>query len=168
MRPDLKRVPEFYHNYVNHTVESNVMDAFRNQTPVLLKFLQDIPKDKRDYRYGPDKWTIKEVLQHIIDAERVFAYRALCFSRKDSNALPGFDENDYAANAKADKRNWDDMMEEFKATRRSNELLFASFDDEQLDSTGTASGKTNYVSAWGFIMVGHINHHVRILKERYL
>ncbi len=167
-RPDLSRIPEWFHNYVNQVSENNLMEAMKTQTPVVIQFFESIPVAKRDYHYAEGKWTIKEVLQHIIDAERVFAYRGLCIARKDTTSLPGFDENDYADNAKVHKRNWDEMMEEFKAVRSSSEILFGSFDEEQLDTTGTSNNNSIYVLAIGFILVGHVNHHVTILKERYL
>src|SRR6476660_1020172 len=100
-RPDLTRVPDHFHKYINQVEEDDLVKAFKKQTRSFLKFLDEIPKNKRGYRYAEDKWTIKEVLQHIIDAERIFAYRALCFARKDATPLPGFDENSYAANSKA-------------------------------------------------------------------
>jgi len=168
MRPDLNRVPQFYHNYINQVTENDLMEALKNQTPALLKFLNDIPEDKRDYRYAEGKWTIKEVLQHIIDGERIFSYRGLCFARKDMTPLPSFDENSYADNAKTENRKWDDLIEEFKAVRKATEILFASFDEEQLETEGIASSHSNYVRGIGFIIVGHANHHVRITKERYL
>jgi uncharacterized damage-inducible protein DinB len=127
-----------------------------------------MPAEKINYRYAKDKWTVKEVLQHMLDTERIFAYRALCIARKDSTHLPGFEENDYAANSKVSKRDWKEMIREFKAVRRSTEILFRSFDKQQLDATGTASGKSVYVLGIGFIIAGHINHHVNVLKERYL
>ena len=167
-RPDLSRVPEWSQNYIKQVEENDLMQALKNQTPSFLKLLKRIPVEKRNYRYAKDKWTIKELLQHIIDAERVFAYRGLCFARKDAAPLPGFDENDYANNSKAAKRDWNEMIEEFKAVRKSTEILFGSFDKQQLDSNGTASGRPVYVLAIGFILVGHINHHIKILKDRYL
>ena len=167
-RPDLSRVPEYYHRYINQVIENDIMDAFKNQTPAFVRFLKELPADMIDYRYAEGKWTIREILQHIIDAERIFAYRALCFARKDATPLPSFEENDYAANAKADKRNWDDLLEEFSTVRRSTEILFASFDKEQLEATGTASGHSNYVLGIGFILAGHVTHHVKVIQERYL
>lgn len=167
-RPDLSRVPEWYHNYINLVEEHNLMEALRNQASSFSQFLETLPEEKRDYRYGEDKWTIKEMLQHIIDAERIFSYRALCFARKDTTPLPGFDENSYAANSKAAGRNWNEMVIEFKTVRQSTQILFDSFDKEQLETSGTASGKSIYVLAIGFIIVGHINHHTTVIKERYL
>ncbi len=168
MRPDLSRVGSFYHNYINHVSEDNLSEAFAKESASMIRFLETIPPDKYDYRYAEGKWTIKEVLQHIIDAERIFAYRALRFARKDPTPLPGFDENLFAAEAKADARTWDKLVEEFKIVRRSSELLFNSFDEEQLQSNGISSNSPNYVLAVGFILIGHAMHHQRIIKERYL
>lgn len=167
-RPDLSRVPEWYHGYINQVKENDLLKAMQSQTPVFLQFLKKLPAEKRNYRYAKGKWTLKEMLQHIIDAERIFAYRALCFARQDSTPLPGFDENEYAATSKAGKRDWNEMVEEFRSLRKANEILFGSFDKKQLDTTGTASGKPVYVLGIGFILVGHINHHVNVIKERYL
>jgi hypothetical protein len=167
-RPDLTRVPDYFHKYINQVEEDDLVKALKKQTRSFLKFLDEIPKNKREYRYAEDKWTIKEVLQHIIDAERIFAYRALCFARKDATPLPGFDENSYAANSKAEQRKWKDLVNEFRTVRQSTEILFSSFDDEQLETSGSASGKPNYVLGIGFIIAGHINHHINIIKERYL
>ncbi len=167
-RPDLNRVPEWYHRYINQVPENDLAKAIQLQTTNFCSFLESLPIGKRDYRYADGKWTIKEVLQHIIDAERVFAYRALCFARKDNTPLPGFDENSYADHSKASGREWNEMVEEFKVVRQSTAFLFNSFDTDQLETTGVASGKPVYVLAIGFIIVGHINHHVAVIKERYL
>jgi uncharacterized damage-inducible protein DinB len=167
-RPDLTRVPDYYHNYINQAEGDDLMKVLQKQTRSFEEFLNEIPKSKRNYRYAEGKWTIKELLQHIIDAERIFAYRALCFARKDATPLPSFEENSYASNSKAEKRKWKDLVKEFEAVRRSTEILFDSFDDEQLETAGTASGKSNYVLAIGFIIAGHANHHIKIMKERYL
>lgn len=167
-RPDLKSIPEWYHGYINQVEGSNFMEAMKKQTPALIRFLSSIPPGKRNYRYAKGKWTIKELLQHLIDAERVFAYRGLCFARKDKTPLPGFEENDYADNAKAGKRDWRIMIEELKAVRRSTELLFGSFDKDQLSFVGTANNNPVSVLAIGFILVGHVTHHINVIKERYL
>src|SRR5688572_31156150 len=106
MRPELARVGPFYHNYINQVPEDELGEAFEKQSASLFRFLETIPPEKHDYRYAEGKWTIKELLQHIIDAERVFVYRALRFARKDATTLPGLDENKFAANARAEKREW--------------------------------------------------------------
>ena len=167
-RPDLSRVPEFYHNYIKQVPENDLMGAFKNQGPVFIKFLESVPPAKYNYRYAESKWTIKELLQHIIDAERIFNYRALRFARKDATPLPGFDENSFAANAKADKRNWSDLLEEFKIVRKASEMLFASFDEEQLNAEGISNNHSNYVLGFGFILIGHSLHHKKMMEERYL
>ena len=167
-RPDLSRVPEFYHGYISKVKEDDLMDGLKSSTKNLFDLLKSIPAGKQDYRYADNKWTIKEVVQHMIDGERVFTYRALRFARKDDTPLPGFDENLFAQTAKADKRNWNDLIEEFTSVRKATEAMFGSFDNEQLESTGTASGASNYVLGFGYIIAGHVNHHAAIIRERYL
>jgi DinB superfamily len=107
-------------------------------------------------------------LQHVIDAERIFTYRALRFARKDHTPLPGFDENVFAENAKADKRDWYELLEEFKVVRKAPEYLFNSFDKDQLEATGLANNSPTYVLGIGFLLIGHSLHHQRIIEERYL
>lgn len=133
-----------------------------------IKFVQNIPLDKFDYRYAEGKWTIKEIIQHIIDTERIFSYRALRISRNDKTPLPGFEENDYADNTDAKSRSIQDLLTEFSAVRHSNLLMFKSFSDEQLRRIGTASNHEISVRAIGFILLGHLKHHQRVFAERYL
>lgn len=167
-RPDLSRVFEYYHRYIDQVKEDDLVKALSNQTTSFLQFLDSIPVSKRNYAYAEGKWTIQEVLQHIIDAERIFAYRALCFARQDKTPLPSFDENSYAENSKAAARKWDDLVEEFKAVRLSSEIMFRSFDNDQLESDGVANNKPVYVLGIGFVLVGHVEHHVNVTRERYL
>lgn len=133
-----------------------------------IKFVQNIPMDKFDYRYAEGKWTIKEIIQHIIDTERIFAYRALRISRNDKTPLPGFEENDYANNTDANSRSIQELLSEFSAVRHSNLLMFKSFSDEQLRRIGIASGHEVSVRAIGFLLLGHLKHHQRVFAERYL
>ena len=133
-----------------------------------MNFFDTIPESKHDHAYAVGKWTLKEMLQHIIDAERVFTYRCLSFSRKDKQELPGFEENEWASASNAASRNWTDLIEEFKAVRKATEYLFASFNEEQLNSSGIVNKNSIYVLALGFICVGHCNHHRTIIEERYL
>lgn len=167
-RPDLSRVPEFYHGYINKVKEDDLMLGLKSSTRGLFELLQSIPAEKHDYRYAEGKWTIKEVVQHMLDGERVFTYRALRFARKDDTPLPGFDENLFAQTSKAEKRSWNDLLEEFAALRKASEAMFASFDNEQLESSGIASEHPTYVLGIGYIVAGHVNHHCGIIKERYL
>ena len=133
-----------------------------------IHFVREIPMDKFDYRYAEGKWTIKDIIQHVIDSERIFAYRALRFARKDSTPLPGFEENDYGNYAHADSRSIQDLLTEFSMVRHANIAMFKSFTEEDLLRKGTASGYTVSVRALGFLIIGHQNHHIKIFKERYL
>ena len=167
-RPDLSRVPEFYHGYINKVKEDDLMAGLRSSTAGLFELLDTIPSEKHEYRYAENKWSIKDLVQHMIDGERIFTYRALRIARKDQTPLPGFDENLFAQTANADKRNWNEMVEEFATVRKASEALFASFDNVQLEAEGNASGKSIYVLGIGYIVAGHVNHHCDIIRERYL
>lgn len=167
-KPDLDKVPAWYHRYIALVTEDELNIAFAAHQNALISLLEKLPLAKWDYQYAEGKWTIKELVQHIIDAERIFCYRALSFARKDAAALPGFDEESYATASKANKRDVAQMLEELKAVLQSSALLFASFDEEQLQSSGIANGNSIGVSSIGFIIIGHTLHHINILKERYL
>jgi uncharacterized damage-inducible protein DinB len=134
----------------------------------LIRFVQNIPLDKHDYRYAEGKWTIKDILQHLIDAERVFAYRALRFSRNDTTELPGYDQDLFVENAHANKRHMKDLLTELSTVRHSTMQLFSSFSEEQLLSRGIASGYNVSVRALGFMIIGHQIHHMKVFQERYL
>jgi uncharacterized damage-inducible protein DinB len=133
-----------------------------------IKFVQDIPMDRHDYRYAEGKWKIKDIIQHLIDTERIFTYRALRFSRNDSTELPGYDENSFANHAHANERNLQGLLTELAAVRQTTIMLFKSFSPEDLMKTGVASGHTVSVRALGFMIIGHQNHHMKIFRERYL
>jgi uncharacterized damage-inducible protein DinB len=165
---DLSRVPEYYHKYINLVINDDLKSALERHQTELLSFLKDIPKKKWNYRYAEGKWTIKEVVQHIIDAERVFVYRALCFARKDQTPLPGFDENVFAVNSNAGDRTKKDLLKELKTVQASSVQMFNSFNEEQLSQPGVASEKPTYVKGLAYIVVGHALHHKNILEERYL
>jgi len=161
-------VPEYFSRYIHVAQDDDLMKALMKNTKQFLKLLKQVPKKKINYSYAEGKWTIKEVLQHVIDAERVFSYRALSFARKDPHELPSFDENTWAITAMAPKRKWNDLIDEFKAMRTANELFFGSLDDDQLLHTGIASNNQISVAALGFICAGHAAHHINLIKERYL
>ena len=133
-----------------------------------IKFVQNIPLDKFDYSYAEGKWTIKEIIQHIIDTERIFAYRALRISRNDKTPLPGFEENDYAPQANAAGRSLQKIASEMAHLRASTIDLFESFTSEMLTRKGTANKNELSVVAIRFIIPGHETHHRKILLERYL
>lgn len=168
MRPDLKRVPQDYHRYISLVKEDQIMPALADNTAYMVELLNEIPSDKYEYRYAEGKWNLKEMLQHMIDTERIFCYRALCFARGEKASLPGFEENEYAKNSRSDKRNWNDLVEEFKVVRKASELLFHSFDDTALQAGGIANNHPNYVLAFGYSIPGHCYHHANVIRERYL
>ena len=167
-KPDLSTVPEWYHRYINQVQEEDLDKAIQTNTETSIQFLHSIPEEKWNHRYADDKWSIKEMIQHIIDAERIFSYRALCFARGEKTSLPGFEENDYAAASKADTRSKEELIEEFETVRKSIQQLFNSLDEEQLHSVGIANNNFISVNAIGFIIPGHVQHHINILRERYL
>lgn len=159
----------FYATYINQVSdEFTLTEELEISVHRFIKFVQDIPMDKFDYRYAEGKWTIKDIIQHLIDAERIFAYRALRFARNDKTDLPGFEENEYVDNANANDRTIMSLLTELSAVRHSTLLLFKTFTDEQLLREGTANNNPISVRALGFVIIGHQNHHQRVFKERYL
>lgn len=159
----------FYANYITQVSdEYTLLEELEISVHRLIKFVQNIPMDKYDYRYAEGKWTIKDILQHLIDSERIFAYRALRFARNDKSELPGFDENDYAAIANGAKRSIMDLLTELAIVRQATLSLFKTFKEEQLLRSGIASNNLMSVRALGFVIIGHQNHHQRIFQERYL
>jgi len=158
----------YFKRYIDLVEEEDLLSAFKNQAAGIKQFLQAISEEKSTCAYAEGKWTIKELLQHSIDTERILAYRALCLARGERSNLPGFEEDDYAANSFANHRKWSDLIEEFLAVRKSTEMLFESFDDAVLHNTGTANDNPVTVLSLGYTIVGHWYHHKKILVERYL
>ena len=154
--------------YINEAGDEDLQTTLHAQAEEAQQLFNSITEEKSLYKYAEGKWTIKELLQHLIDAERVFAYRALAFARKDENILPSFDENEYADNSNANARDWQDIINEFSVVRQSTEYLFSSFSEEGLQKIGRASNYTISVSSLGFVIAGHLNHHLKIIKEKYL
>lgn len=158
----------YFKRYIDQVPEEDLMTAFNNQTAGLESFLSSISEEKSNYAYAEGKWTIKELLQHIIDTERIFNYRALCFARGEQAGLPGFEENDYAANSYANNRQWKDLVQEFLAVRKDTAMMYGSFNGAVMDNTGKANDNPVTVASLGFTTVGHYYHHQKVLKERYL
>ena len=142
----------------------NLVDSQQKFEDILL----NVPTDKHSFAYAEDKWTLKELIQHIIDTERIFCYRALCFSRNDKTSLPGFDQDIFIEHGNANDRSYVALLDEMKAVRSATIHLFNSFSDEALKRVGVGSGNDMSVRAAGIIISGHQNHHVRIAEERYL
>lgn len=166
-RPTPSDYPAFYDTYVRLVPEQELIPALEKSLEELRSDLARIPEDARDHAYAEGKWTVRRMIQHALDTERVFAYRALCFARGERQPLPGFDENAYADKASVHHRPMEEMKEEFTTLRRSHLAMFKGFTPEMLDSTGTADGKPVTVLAIGYMMIGHWRHHAGILRERY-
>lgn len=166
-RPSAKEYNRFYQNYINYTSGKDYALLVKQYHDRLIDAWNAIPIEKIKFAYEPNKWTIQQMFQHVIDTERIFAYRALAIARKEQCALPGFNENSYAENANASHRNWKDMLIEWRTVRQSTNLLFASFTSDQMKEMGTASDHPISVNAIGFIIIGHGLHHLHVLKERY-
>lgn len=167
-KPSSITYPGFFHQYINAVPESDLSDAFNVQLPVINSFLSSISEERSTYAYAAGKWTIKEILQHMIDTERIFSYRALCFSRKEEKMLPGFEQDDYVINATANDRTWHSLGNEFLIVRQSTHSLFNSFTDKMLTIDGHFNNMTNTTAGMGFIILGHFYHHKKIIEERYL
>ncbi len=159
----------YYHNYILALDESaNILETLIKGRDAFLKLIGDAPDSKMEYAYAAGKWTLAELIAHIIDAERVFQYRALRFARGDKTTLPGFEQDDYVLTCGANQREKQDLLAEYKAVRESTIQLFKSFTDEMLGRIGVASGSEMSVRALGFVICGHQAHHLRIVQERYL
>lgn len=159
---------DFYARYIQALENVQLIEELEIAVHDFIRFVQNIPMDKFDYRYAEGKWTIKEIIQHLIDCERVFSYRALRISRNDKTPLPGFNEDAYAENTEGNLRSIQDLLTEMAVVRQSTLSLFKSFSQEQLLRIGTASDKEVSVRAIGFIIIGHQKHHQNIFQERYL
>lgn len=158
----------FNATYIETLENVNLIEELEICLHDFIRFVQNIPMDKFDYRYAEGKWTIKDIIQHIIDSERIFSYRALRISRNDKTPLPGFEENNYVDNTNANTRSIQGLLTEMAAVRESTLLLFKSFTQEQLQIIGTASDNLISVRAIGFIIIGHQKHHQTVFQERYL
>jgi hypothetical protein len=168
MRPIEGTYPRFLETYISKVKENNTHEALRNNSKVLFEFLDSIPENKADFAYADGKWTLKQLLIHISDAERIFAYRALRFARGDEQQPLPFEEDDYAANCNAGKRTLKSVVEELKSVRQATITLIDSFGETELSKPGnTASGRTT-VNAVIYAICGHAAHHVAVAKERYL
>lgn len=165
---DLSRVPEYYHRYINKVTQKDLVPALEEHVLSTHSFFSSIPEERWDYRYAEGKWSIRDILQHLIDAERIFGFRALAFARQDKTHIPGFNENAYAEVSEASRRSKADLLEEWQLVTRSHLKLFQSFSEAQLESEGIANEASIYVRGIGFIFCGHALHHIGVIKERYL
>ncbi len=158
----------YFEKYTALVPEKDILSALLNQSKILNDFFGSVSEEKAEYAYAAGKWTLKEMLQHLIDTERIFGFRALSIARKETVTLNGFDENSYAANSFANKRTWAGLVNEMKIVRESTTLLFSSFTEEMQNTAGNFSAATATVKTIGNIIVGHFYHHLNVANERYL
>jgi hypothetical protein len=165
-RPQTQEYPEWYHKYIS-LVEGDVIEILEKQVTEFSDFINSLV-GKGDYAYAPGKWTIKELIGHIIDTERIMTFRLLCFARGEKARIPGFEEDDYVAAAHFNDRSLLSLSEEFSLLRKANLYLVKSLNDEELAKSGNSNGTDMTVKAFVYVLAGHIMHHVNIIKERYL
>lgn len=158
----------FYKTYIEAVGVVDLFAVLESSLADLISTLQHLPEEKLTYRYEKDKWTIKELLQHIIDTERVLSYRALRFSRNDATELPGYDENWFVSNSNGNERSIEELLNEFSLVRKSSIALLKSFTEEMFLLSGTANNADMTVRAISFIIAGHQIHHLNVIRERYL
>jgi len=166
-RPLPNECAPYYQKYIVLAEGDSITEIIHNYAFELQEFYNSLPDDKADFAYAENKWTIKEVLQHLTDAERVFAYRALRISRNDSTPLASFDENAYVENGFAAGRALSTLKQEFNAVRAATDMFLLSLNETQIKRMGTASNNPVSVNALAFIIYGHLLHHKNILTERY-
>jgi hypothetical protein len=167
-RPDPTEYAAYYEKYVSLVPHGEILTTLEQQLDDTLSLLRGITESQSAFRYAPDKWSIKELVGHIIDTERIFSYRALRFARNDETPLPGFDQDVFNANASFDDYPLVELVSEFEHVRRSTIFLFKHLDKEAWSRRGIASDNEVSVRALAFIIAGHELHHLKILQTRYL
>ncbi len=158
----------YYQPYILALGEVELMAALKEGMSGFVQFIKNIPDDKLSYAYGEGKWTVAEVLMHLIDTERIFQYRALRFGRNDTTPLHSFEQDDYVPESYANERGKESILREYMAVRESTMALFSNFDAKRLGLIGTSGNAQISVAALGFIICGHQEHHKKVLEERYL
>ncbi|MBK8656700.1 MAG: DinB family protein [Haliscomenobacter sp.] len=158
----------FYETYVGKAKTNDLLSGLESAWDSLRAMIAPLDLAMHAYRYAPEKWNLREILIHLMDAERVFAYRALCLARRETQSLPGFDENLYALHMNADSRDMTDILEEYELIRRSTIHLFRHLDEDSLDYRGTVNQHPCTARALGYIILGHQLHHQQVFEARYL
>ena len=168
MKPKPGDYNPYYNGYISLIGDGDIIEVLEEQRKTSEKFLKTFTEKQGNYSYADGKWTVKEVLGHVIDTEKIMAYRALSFARGEKQSLPGFEQDDYVAESNFNKRSLADLINEFITIRESNIILFKSFNEEILIRRGTASESEVTVLALIYIIAGHEKHHMKFLKERYV
>lgn len=157
----------YYQGYIAHVSEDEILPVLRSQLDALDVLLGRVTPERETYRYAEGKWSIREIVGHLIDGERVFGYRAFCIARGESQNLPGFEQDDYILTAHYDRIDLEDLLAELRLVRLSNIAMLRNLDDESWMRIGTANDNQVSVRALAFIMAGHARHHMGVLRERY-
>jgi len=167
-RPEATEFPSFYAGYVGSVRDGDIRDIVREGKEELAATLGSIPESRGEYAYAEGKWSIKTVIGHMIDAERIFSYRALRISRGDKTPIEGFEQDDYVRNASFERRSVADLLAEFETVRRATVFLFRSLDAQAWSRRGIASQNEVTVRALAYIIAGHELHHMEVLRQKYL
>jgi hypothetical protein len=168
MRPKENEYIPYYQPYIDLVKGNEILPVLESQVDEFISLIKTIPEERKTYSYAEGKWTIAELLGHIIDTERIMTFRALWFARSDPNPLPGFEQDDFVKYAGSNERTLSGLMDEWVLLRKSNNLLFKSFDNNALHMRGTANYNQVTVLALLYIIAGHFTHHLNILKDKYL
>ncbi len=166
-KPNLADVPPFYRGYVEPLPENGIEAYLKEQCSSFVSWMKELPKAAYQETYGKDKWTVAEVIGHLIDAERVFSFRIMSIARGEQGALPGFDQNAYVVEGRFNQRDSESLIEEFTALRAANLALINSLDDTAAHKEGNANEVNMSISTIVYIMAGHVRHHMHIFKEKY-
>jgi uncharacterized damage-inducible protein DinB len=166
-RPPETEYASFYAGYVALVTEGDILSVLEGQVGEMRRLLGSLPAGRETYRYAEGKWSLREVLGHVVDAERIFGHRAFCLSRGEQAALPSFDQNQYVAAARSDSIALRDLLDELSLVRQSNLAVLRRLDAREWSRVGIASGAAVSVRALAFIMAGHPRHHLKVLQERY-
>lgn len=166
-RPDPSDYAPYFSRYIDLVPETDIITALESQMADTTKSLRSISEERGSFRYAPGKWTIKGVIGHVGDGERVFGYRAMCFARGEKTSLPNFDENTYAEQADFERWPMKALVDHLEQQRRANVLMFRNLADDAWDRKGLASNNPATPRSMAFIMVGHERHHLRVLREKY-
>ncbi len=167
-RPDAHESHDYYKLYISQVAGDDFLNSLNAAMAGTISFLKSLEDEKWNYRYAEGKWSIKEVVLHMIDTERIFAYQVLRIARNDMTPIEGFEQDDYIPYLNADNRDTDSIIQEYSSVRLATLDLFRNFDDEMLNRIGTASGRPFSPRAIGFIIAGHEAHHLSVIRERYL
>lgn len=168
MRPEQGDYAPYYENYIKLVEGDDILRILNDQSKITQDVLNSFSEHKGNYRYADGKWTVKEVVGHLLDTERVFAYRALCIARGEKKSLPGFDQDDYVKDGNFNRRELFELNYEFRLLRESNLLLFRSFAPEMMKKRGFANETSVTVLAILYMIAGHEKHHMNVLREKYM